>query len=51
LFVHHTDAEREYSYDRESHMGTLDKVLDIAAENDWIIVDMKSDWKEVLPGR
>jgi len=50
LFVHHTDAEREYAYDRESHVGTLDKVLDMASENDWIIVDMKKDWKAVFPG-
>jgi hypothetical protein len=51
LFVHHTDADREYAYDRDSHVGTLDKVLDMAADNDWIIVSMKSDWKEVFPGR
>jgi phosphoserine phosphatase len=50
LFVHHTDAEREYAYDRESHMGTLDKVLDIATENDWILVDMKNDWNKVFAG-
>jgi phosphoserine phosphatase len=50
LFVHHTDAQREYAYDRESHVGTLDKVLDMATENDWILVDMKEDWKEVFPG-
>jgi hypothetical protein len=49
LFVHHTDADREYAYDRTSHVGTLDKVLDIADENDWIIVDMKKDWKVVFP--
>jgi phosphoserine phosphatase len=49
LFVHHTDAEREYAYDRKSHVGTLDKVLDIASDNDWIIVDMKRDWKRVFP--
>jgi phosphoglycolate phosphatase-like HAD superfamily hydrolase len=50
LFVHHTDAEREYAYDRTSHIGTLDKVLDMAADNDWIIVDIKKDWKTVFPG-
>ncbi len=50
LFVHHTDADREYAYDRKSHVGTLDKVLDIAADQGWIIVDMKKDWKEVFPG-
>jgi phosphoserine phosphatase len=49
LFLHHTDAEREYAYDRKSHIGTLDKVLDMAVDNDWIIVDMKKDWKEVFP--
>ncbi len=50
LFVHHTDAEREYAYDRESRVGTLDKALDMATENDWIIVDMKNDWKAVFTG-
>jgi phosphoserine phosphatase len=50
LFVHHTDADREYAYDRKSHVGTLDKVLDIASKNDWIIVDMKNDWKQIFPG-
>jgi phosphoserine phosphatase len=49
LFVHHTDAEREYAYDRKSHVGTLDKVLDMATENGWIVVDMKNDWKAVFP--
>ena len=49
LFVHHTDADREYAYDRKSHVGTLNKALDQAAENDWIIVDMKRDWKRVFP--
>jgi hypothetical protein len=49
LFVHHTDAEREYAYDRKSHVGTLDKVLDQAAANGWVIVDMKKDWKKVFP--
>ena len=49
LFVHHTDAEREYAYDRKSHVGTLDKALDQADANGWIIVDMKKDWKKVFP--
>jgi phosphoglycolate phosphatase-like HAD superfamily hydrolase len=51
LFLHHTDAKREYAYDRKSHIGTLDKVLDMASDNDWIIVDMKKDWKQVFPGQ
>jgi phosphoglycolate phosphatase-like HAD superfamily hydrolase len=49
LFVHHTDADREYAYDRKSHVGTLDKALDAADANGWIIVDMKKDWKQVFP--
>jgi phosphoglycolate phosphatase-like HAD superfamily hydrolase len=51
LFVHHTDADREYAYDRKSHVGKLDKVLDVAADNDWIIVSIKDDWKTVFPDR
>jgi phosphoglycolate phosphatase-like HAD superfamily hydrolase len=51
LFVHHTDADREYAYDRKSHVGTLDKALDQAAANNWIIVSMKDDWKTVFPGK
>jgi phosphoglycolate phosphatase-like HAD superfamily hydrolase len=51
LFVHHTDADREYAYDRKSHVGTLDKALDQAAAKGWVIVDMKKDWKEVFPDK
>jgi phosphoserine phosphatase len=50
LLVHHTDAEREYAYDRESHFGKLDKALDAAASNKWTVVDMKNDWKRIFPG-
>ena len=49
LFVHHTDADREYAYDRKSHVGTLDVALDQAGANGWIIVSMKNDWKTVFP--
>jgi len=49
LYVHHTDAEREYAYDREGHVGKLDKALDRAEEEGWIIVDMKRDWLKVFP--
>ena len=48
LIVHHTDAEREYAYDRQSHVGKLDKALDAAADNKWTVVDMKKDWKRVF---
>jgi hypothetical protein len=47
--VHHTDAEREYAYDRKSHIGKLDKVLDEGLKKNWTIVDMKRDWKVVFP--
>ncbi|MBC2886275.1 haloacid dehalogenase-like hydrolase [Ochrobactrum sp. CM-21-5] len=49
LIVHHTDAEREFAYDRKSHVGKLDKALDEAPSRDWTVVDMKSDWKTVYP--
>jgi phosphoserine phosphatase len=49
LIVHHTDAEREYAYDRQSHFGRLDMALDVAASNKWTVVDMKNDWKRIFP--
>ena len=49
LIVHHTDAEREYAYDRQSRVGHLDKALDAAAVNGWTVVDMKTDWKRIFP--
>jgi phosphoglycolate phosphatase-like HAD superfamily hydrolase len=50
LIVHHTDAEREYAYDRKSDFGRLDKALDAAAINNWTVMDMKADWKQIFPG-
>src|SRR6476660_1952455 len=49
LIVHHTDAEREYAYDRDTSFGRLDKALDAAAINKWTVVDMKKDWKVIFP--
>jgi hypothetical protein len=49
LVVHHTDAEREYAYDRNASLGRLDKALDAAALNKWTVVDMKKDWKVIFP--
>jgi haloacid dehalogenase-like hydrolase len=46
--VHHTDAEREYAYDRESKVGKLDKAWDEAKAKGWTVVDMKQDWKKVF---
>ncbi|CAN7146028.1 HAD family hydrolase [Bosea sp. LjRoot9] len=48
LIVHHTDAEREWAYDRTSHIGRLDKALDEAAAKGWTVVDMKTDWKTIF---
>jgi phosphoglycolate phosphatase-like HAD superfamily hydrolase len=48
LFVHHTDAEREWAYDRQSSIGRLDKGLDEAKARGWTIVSMKDDWKRVF---
>jgi hypothetical protein len=49
LYVHHTDADREWAYDRESHIGGLNKGLDEANEKGWTIVDMKKDWNKIYP--
>jgi phosphoglycolate phosphatase-like HAD superfamily hydrolase len=49
LYVHHTDAGREWAYDRTSSIGRLDKGLDEASAKGWTVVDMKSDWKKVFP--
>jgi hypothetical protein len=46
--VHHTDAEREWAYDRNSHVGKLDKALDEAKAKGWTVVDMKRDWRTVF---
>jgi hypothetical protein len=49
LIVHHTDSEREWAYDRKSHVGHLDKALDEAKAKGWTVVDMKTDWKVIYP--
>jgi phosphoglycolate phosphatase-like HAD superfamily hydrolase len=49
LFVHHTDAVREYAYDRDSHVGQLKRGLEEAPKRGWVLIDMKSDWKTIFP--
>jgi len=49
LIVHHTDAEREWAYDRKSKIGHLDKALDESLNRGWTMVDMKKDWKIIYP--
>ena len=49
LLVHHTDAVREWAYDRKSSVGRLDKALTAAEAKGWTVVDMKNDWKVIYP--
>lgn len=49
MIVHHTDAEREWAYDRKSAIGRLDQALDEAHDNGWTVVDMQRDWKVTYP--
>jgi hypothetical protein len=48
LIVHHTDAEREWAYDRESHIGKLARGLDEGPRRGWTVVSMREDWKAVF---
>jgi phosphoglycolate phosphatase-like HAD superfamily hydrolase len=48
LIVHHTDAAREWAYDRAPSMGQLDKALDEANAKGWTVVDMKNDWRRIF---
>ena len=48
-FVHHTDAKREWAYDRSSAIGRLNKGLDLAHQRHWLLIDMKQDWKTIYP--
>ena len=49
LLVHHDDAEREFAYDRESHIGKLARGLDAAPKHGWTVVSMKAAWKSIYP--
>ena len=49
LYVHHTDADREWAYDRDSSVGRLDKGLVEAQAKGWTVADMKQDWKVIYP--
>ncbi|HKJ16256.1 MAG TPA: haloacid dehalogenase-like hydrolase, partial [Xanthomonadales bacterium] len=49
LLLHHTDGEREWAYDSESHIGRLDTALEQARELDWVVIDMAKDWKVIYP--
>lgn len=49
LYVHHTDAKREWAYDRKSSIGRLDKGLNEARNKGWTVVNMKQDWNVIFP--
>jgi len=49
MIVHHTDAGREYAYDRHTAFGRLDKAMDMAPAEGWVLIDMKTDWNQVFP--
>ncbi|TRX72122.1 HAD family phosphatase [Carboxylicivirga sp. M1479] len=49
LYLHHTDSIREWAYDRDSHIGRLDKGLDMAHKEGWAVIDMAKDWKVIYP--
>jgi phosphoglycolate phosphatase-like HAD superfamily hydrolase len=51
MLIRHTDDVREVAYDRNSHIGRLDKALDMALEKGWVVVDMKKEWKEIFPSK
>ena len=48
IIIHHTDGQREYAYDRHSNMGTLEKALDDAPRQGWLVVDIKRDWLTIF---
>jgi len=49
VIIHHTDANREWAYDRESRIGRLDKGLDEAKAKGWLVVSMNDAWKRIFP--
>ena len=50
VYIHHTDADREWAYDRKGHIGVLNRGLDDADQRGWLVVDMARDWKRVFTG-
>ena len=50
LLVHHDDGAREYAYDRDTHIGKLDRGLALVPDAGWTLVSMKNDWLRIFPG-
>ncbi|NOQ63783.1 MAG: haloacid dehalogenase-like hydrolase [Methyloprofundus sp.] len=51
MLIHHTDALREYAYDKDSHIGKLDQAMDFAQQGNWTVVDMQKDWEVIYPAQ
>ncbi len=51
VLIHHTDGVREFAYDREGHVGVLDRGLDEAERRGWVLVDMTADWSRIWTGQ
>lgn len=49
MLINHTDSEREWTYDRGSHIGKLEKGFDEATRRGWVVVNMKTDWNVIFP--
>ena len=49
MILHHTDADREWAYDRDSHIGKLDRGLNESSGRNWNLIDMKKEWKNIYP--
>lgn len=49
VLLHHTDAEREFAYDKDTQSGHLEEALTVAADKGWLVVDMKNDFKKIFP--
>jgi phosphoglycolate phosphatase-like HAD superfamily hydrolase len=48
IYIHHTDAKREYKYGDEPSHFSIKKGLAEAAKRNWVVVSMKNDWKTIF---
>jgi hypothetical protein len=48
MILHHTDSTREYAYDVKTVSGHLETALAEAKERNWMVVDMKKDFKKIF---
>jgi len=48
MILHHTDSTREYAYDVKTLSGHLETALIEAKEKNWMVVDMKNDFRKIF---